>query len=995
MWIVWCSLALLLPTSSQIISAGSAIASLDESRVLSTGCTEALKTEANSTMSWVWCGSNVKLLLRDGVLSLDATLASDVVTLVLKDPLKLFVSARTGSSFSGLIYALQQSIANPDLRSLALQSQVEDKAPSTATSIPADALLSLRDSSLLVLGEFRFVRTYADSSLQLLSQYQPVAAAVGDRLLVIFQFGDALVMGKTSPASQIIRQADHSLITSLPTAVHGSSAVNRYATMLQDSSDPSSVFAFLQADGSQLLHKYHTDSMSRGSLAPLAAVDVTAYGLSNNILNFGPYQYVVTIPSVTASAALTGFYTLSKQHLKLDFHLLPQPIVDRTDAWTGFRAKADSYYFSLVSLADRCLQSYYLLVDSCIERDANNTCLKCIDGYYRQSSSCLNVSSLLPRFGVSGDSVVACYDDNCMNCSDNYQICTECDTSRGYILANGACNHQVPLSLMAAYDTIDRQVTLYANGNLQITALDLALEDVRSGLVTTLRADEFQIRASHGRKTLISINSVSSCAACILRLVNRSASSIKDGSSGAIFRGYPIEQGPLVFLGRDALLFSVARLLLPMLSVLRYLAFLHSWQLGIWYGQLLENLAHLYHMDGSEATPSDFLLQVVSRVGVLPFPVFNPLRNEDSIRSCVVDKRLSKKMIYCAIGDSYGQNLFAIYLVLGLVLLTLAVVQVLTSSTTLSRDKLAKTKQRSMSFGVSFLYSCHMNLMYFGLNNLLNHDEFVKGMVGWFIGIKFLVLYAILFINMALHSRRAWAKLQAGQSGLVRPAEAKGKQEAASCIESLFPQPANPAYSAIVCPLVVMVRSLLVTLLSVVLFKYQTVLAFVSLAIELSFVGYLNYIGSAKTNRLMHLLFAVYFLFCAICSFDLSARVEQSALGWLMCSSVIIMFLLAAVHCVASTYKKKKTAVKSTCTGWSTPDPDSPDLNRQDSGMVYSIDGSVVRDKSKHNILSRRKNLKLSQVSPSMRPDRSDNPFEKYKQMIFNLADSASSQPNT
>ena len=168
------------------------------------------------------------------------------------------------------MYALQQSIVSPDLRSASLLSQVQDNVPATTTSIAADALLAVPDSLLVVFGEFNYVRSYAGSSLQLLSKYQPTAPAAGDRLLAIFAYKDVLLMGKSSAASQIIKLADHSLIATMPTAAHGSSAVNRYASMLQDSLDPDRLFACLQADATALVHRYSIGAMYRGSMAPLS-----------------------------------------------------------------------------------------------------------------------------------------------------------------------------------------------------------------------------------------------------------------------------------------------------------------------------------------------------------------------------------------------------------------------------------------------------------------------------------------------------------------------------------------------------------------------------------------------------------------------------------------------------------------------------------------------------------------------------------------------------
>ena len=54
---------------------------------------------------------------------------------------------------------------------------------------------------------------------------------------------------------------------------------------------------------------------------------------------------------------------------------------------------------------------------------------------------CVNRSIIPVRFGIDAgtQSIKPCADSNCVNCIDNYQTCTECDTANGYILVSGSC----------------------------------------------------------------------------------------------------------------------------------------------------------------------------------------------------------------------------------------------------------------------------------------------------------------------------------------------------------------------------------------------------------------------------------------------------------------------------------------------------------------------------------------------------------------------------
>ena len=55
-----------------------------------------------------------------------------------------------------------------------------------------------------------------------------------------------------------------------------------------------------------------------------------------------------------------------------------------------------------------------------------------------------SVCSAIPGYGQDSTdaSVKPCVSEGCMNCTNNYQICTECDTSRGYILQDSSCVRQ-------------------------------------------------------------------------------------------------------------------------------------------------------------------------------------------------------------------------------------------------------------------------------------------------------------------------------------------------------------------------------------------------------------------------------------------------------------------------------------------------------------------------------------------------------------------------
>ena len=108
----------------------------------------------------------------------------------------------------------------------------------------------------------------------------------------------------------------------------------------------------------------------------------------------------------------------------------------------------------MVTPSPNNFQSYYLLVDPCMVRDAaNNICQSCIPAYYRSNlqsdNRCLKPTDIPVRHGIDSAtmSIKPCADSNCVNCVDNYQTCTECDTANGYILVSGSCVVGVEVTL--------------------------------------------------------------------------------------------------------------------------------------------------------------------------------------------------------------------------------------------------------------------------------------------------------------------------------------------------------------------------------------------------------------------------------------------------------------------------------------------------------------------------------------------------------------------
>ena len=191
------------------------------------------------------------------------------------------------------------------------------------------------------------------------------------------------------------------------------------------------------------------------SFSITASITVTAYPTLSNILNFGPYQYVVTIPDGQASVPVIFFTkgnTLTMYNtLALTFGGVSPSVVrfagfiqhSTSLAATGI----DKQYFGLVDTANKNFQSYYLTVDRCVTRDGGNVCTQCLPGFYRVTTNPNNLCQLTTEFapGIGVDLTGLflanpCQSVGCQSCFTDRTIC-QCDTANGWYLNVNVCQH--------------------------------------------------------------------------------------------------------------------------------------------------------------------------------------------------------------------------------------------------------------------------------------------------------------------------------------------------------------------------------------------------------------------------------------------------------------------------------------------------------------------------------------------------------------------------
>jgi hypothetical protein len=169
-----------------------------------------------------------------------------------------------------------------------------------------------------------------------------------------------------------------------------------------------------------------------GNMAYQYLLTYEAYGsLTNNILNFGPYQYVVTMPLATTVINLLIY---SKATLATKFSAaLPLTTVAAyasNPTMRGFIVQGSRFYFAFIQNTGRNFQSYYLMYDPNCATRPTNICTQCGATYYRDSTTagnlCITKAQFPAAYGADEANNLArpCTAAYCTACLDDYTVCT-------------------------------------------------------------------------------------------------------------------------------------------------------------------------------------------------------------------------------------------------------------------------------------------------------------------------------------------------------------------------------------------------------------------------------------------------------------------------------------------------------------------------------------------------------------------------------------------
>ena len=416
---------------------------------------------------------------------------------------------------------------------------------------------------------------------------------------------------------------------------------------------------------------------------------------ANNIMNFGPYQYVVTMP--TNSSGITGdimfISKITMNAIDTVTAAMPKYALQMTTA--GFFREYDKMYFTArINDASQNFQSYYLTVDRCVNRDGSLVCQECLPEYYRNSTTepknrCL-LKTEFPRFfgADTTNKLVKHCSDNCVKCVDNYQICTECDQANGYAKIDGSCslppNNSVPVIqasknitvVEASYTRSTNMATIAFNRSIMLlirpedcSEHNLTLIDDVNTVTYSWRQLGCQIVDIKPNGFSIKFNSQYSITKGRLIFKNNNCLRILVNDSGHEFDHFPIEIKD-VTMGDLSATAKAGRTSLEIANSMRTPLTLIAMAASPSSSMIMDNIFCQFLMLLMLAgplivKPNEILIATVS-MNMIPFSFSNPFDSFDKQATCNLSEQFDRNDLSCSIFGNYGEDLIVLMVTLAI-----------------------------------------------------------------------------------------------------------------------------------------------------------------------------------------------------------------------------------------------------------------------------------------------------------------------------------------
>ena len=455
-----------------------------------------------------------------------------------------------------------------------------------------------------------------------------------------------------------------------------------------------------------------------------------SYGGLDRPLNFGPYQYVVTLttnapsayvlvmdktsntPAVTASFA-TG------NGMEYGYSTIAGPMIDYSSG--QFRA----YITGIAYKANYNVHSYYLTVDPCSEINCihctynKEKCSSCNTAWYLDTSlgQCRHptIAPLIADgYGanlISGQ-IAACQVPNCQLCKSDHTKCLGCDTVSGWYMkkATDTCFHAFNIPVFPAGEgprISDRTVQPCSDTHCKICTANY---QTCTECGPKFKTSSGQCVKCIDSNCLTCSESVDICTEC-------------DSASNFELNGIKCDLRPS-YINRDK---KEEKITFAMPSILGVAAFIgtlvvtpFSYGAAFIAQTLTSQLLILATLDGPEVKRPEIVIRSVTHLARW-FPTGNPFGTWGERASCQLSPTMERNQFTCSLVGNMGARIVML-LVIGFVCTFITVISIVV----MAKSSPSSTKVRAVmswirsNFGISFVLSLgnamHFELLFYSLH---------------------------------------------------------------------------------------------------------------------------------------------------------------------------------------------------------------------------------------------------------------------------------------
>ena len=600
-------------------------------------------------------------------------------TLVLKDPLKLFTSAETTMDIS--ISTLQY---NSNLMTASQTSTLPTSPVYILFSldIPNSTYLLLSsNSSCAYLDTSSPLSTFSTSKLV---TFSPYPSSVDSLDLVSSNFllesHDAIAIGFKSGSIPILKRQDLSVLRNPSLSIE---------EVVHSQIDNINENRYVYFSTSKTTYKLEIPQSSQID-APLLAVDSTPnidYTETNRLINMGSLQYLVTITRLVEPSTIVVMSKLTIDR-KLKVYDARMQIENSVIIFAGFFRSESYYRFATINKIGPSsveLQSYSIIVDTCTSIGCinctgdNSKCRECniTEGYYlwTHGYACMDRSSFTDGYGFDNSSLTfeKCSLPNCYNCTNNYEICTQCDTAKGYILDNGTCTLMDRGLYKLKSKAYDLKKSLLSIKFLGSISKDREVLDSLYAVITNTYGEEIArlskeqaVFTYDGDGFSVKLRVDTTVLSANLNVYSQGSLPIWNEQMTHKYGSYPIEtldltiisSGGSLLSGAEAVAFTIGAI--SSSSTIAIIA--SNPAAAILINKLLSTLLYQTLLNGPYLAYPQILFQSAKYINILPIKFKNPFENlVANDEYCEVDPYLQKNDIQCNILYNYGQDTIVIY----------------------------------------------------------------------------------------------------------------------------------------------------------------------------------------------------------------------------------------------------------------------------------------------------------------------------------------------